>query len=138
MGKPRKLKPLPCGNCITATEIRSGLVKSSRPPEEWEKHCKCSYSLQELKRPNKRTLRIGQQVTCQPKQAKATKTHQGIISRLFESGSVLVDLDDDDPVIVGPQWVHVPNQKPEAETVPAIARHFQQLASRHREEVAAS
>ena len=68
-------------------------------------------TLTEWRRDQKRTIRVGQKVSCQPKERKGTKKEYGAVTEIHSTGAIIVDVGALNPVNVDAEWVHVPNQK---------------------------
>ena len=63
----------------------------------------------ELHREGRRTIRPGQQVSCQPNQRPRTRKVMGEVVKVYDDGAVMVAFADD-VVTMDQQWVHVPIQ----------------------------
>jgi len=66
-------------------------------------------TVDELVREGKRTIRVGQQVVCQPKERKGTSRLPGEVIEIYADDTVLVDIGEGVSSRVHGDWVHVPN-----------------------------
>ena len=71
-------------------------------------------TVSEYARKGKRTIRVGQQVVCQPQERKGTRRIPGEVVTIYTDGTTMIDIGEGVTNRVHADWVHVPNQPKEA------------------------
>lgn len=115
-----------CGKCNIADKIEAGVYPSSEGAAYWRALCDCAKyaapvdapvtQLTELRREGKRIVKVGQWVSCQPRNMKGTAKSEGEVVRIEQVGDappiVIVGLRKGGTARIRPDFIHVPNNAP--------------------------